>query len=216
VNQRLLSWTSVSVGVVLWVIATPAQPQAPAAAPQTKEVVYRIGDLNYRIGDLSYRIGDLSYRIGDLSYRIGDLNYRVDDLGGKVENLQVKETTTEVRIDLSADVLFAFDKADLLPQAQQTLSQAAAIIREKAKGAVRIDGYTDAKGSDAYNQRLSERRAASVENWFKQSGHLNDVSFVTKGFGAKNPVAPNTKPDGSDDPDGRQKNRRVEITITKG
>jgi len=165
VNQRLLSWTSVSVGVVLWVIATPAQPQAPAAAPQTKEVVYRIGDLNYRIGDLSYRIGDLSYRIGDLSYRIGDLNYRVDDLGGKVENLQVKETTTEVRIDLSADVLFAFDKADLLPQAQQTLSQAAAIIREKAKGAVRIDGYTDAKGSDAYNQRLSERRAASVENW---------------------------------------------------
>jgi outer membrane protein OmpA-like peptidoglycan-associated protein len=41
------------------------------------------------------------------------------------------------------------------------------------------------------------------------------VSFTTAGFGARNPVAPNTKPDGSDDPDGRQKNRRVEIAIGK-
>jgi outer membrane protein OmpA-like peptidoglycan-associated protein len=205
VNQRLLSCTSpLSVGVVLWAIAMPVQPQTPAAAPQTK------------IKDVASRIGDLNYRVGDLNSRVGDLNYRADDLGAKVESLQVKETTTEVRIDLSADVLFAFDKADLLPEAQQTLSQAAAIIREKAKGAVRIDGHTDAKGSDVYNQRLSERRAVSVENWFKQSGHLTDISFVTKGFGAKNPVAPNTKPDGSDDPAGRQKNRRVEITITKG
>jgi outer membrane protein OmpA-like peptidoglycan-associated protein len=204
VNQRLFSWTSsLSVGVILWVSAMPMQAQSPAATTT-------------KIKDVAYRVGDLNYRIGDLNYRIGDLNYRVDGLGGKVESLQVKETTTEVRIDLSADVLFAFDKADLLPEARQTLAQAAAIIREKAKGAVRIDGYTDAKGSDVYNQRLSELRAASVENWFKQSGHLTDVSFVAKGYGAKNPVAPNTKPDGSDDPDGRQKNRRVEITITKG
>jgi outer membrane protein OmpA-like peptidoglycan-associated protein len=120
-----------------------------------------------------------------------------------------------VRIDLAADVLFDFDKADLLPKAQQTLSQAAGIIREKAKGKVRIDGYTDAKGADAYNQRLSERRAAAVETWFKTKGNLKDVSFVTQGFGAKNPVAPNTKPDGSDDPAGRQRNRRVEIVIQK-
>jgi outer membrane protein OmpA-like peptidoglycan-associated protein len=153
--------------------------------------------------------------ISELVFHVADLVYRVDDMGGKIESLEVKETSTEVRIDLSADVLFAFDKADLLPKAQQTLSQAAEIIRDKAKGTVRIDGYTDAKGSDAYNQGLSERRAAAVESWFKSSGHLTNVSFEAKGFGAKNPVAPNTKPDGSDDPDGRQKNRRVEITITK-
>ncbi len=174
---------------ILWAVAVPAHAQTPGAALQT--------------------------RIGDLVYRVGDLTYRVDDMGGKVQSLAVRETTTEVRIDLSADVLFAFDKADLLPEARQSLSQAAAIIRDKAKGTVRIDGYTDAKGSDAYNQRLSERRAAAVESWFKVTGHLEDISFTAKGFGAKNPVAPNTKPDGSDDPDGRQKNRRVEITITK-
>ena len=154
--------------------------------------------------------------VDDLVFHVADLVYRVDDMGGKIESLEVKETSTEVRIDLSADVLFAFDKADILPEAQQSLSQAAAIIRDKAKGPVRIDGYTDAKGSDAYNQRLSEQRAAAVESWFHSKGHLSAASFATKGFGAKNPVAPNNKPDGSDDPDGRQKNRRVEITFTKG
>lgn len=147
--------------------------------------------------------------------KILDLIFRVDDMGGKVQSLAVKETPTEVRIDLAADVLFDFDKANLLPKAQQTLLQAADIIRAKAKGRVRIDGYTDAKGTDAHNQPLSERRAAAVETWFKTKGNLKNVSFVTQGFGAKNPVAPNTKPDGSDDPDGRQKNRRVEIVIQK-
>jgi outer membrane protein OmpA-like peptidoglycan-associated protein len=147
--------------------------------------------------------------------KILDLIFRVDDMGGKVQSLAVKETPTEVRIDLAADVLFDFDKANLLPKAQQTLSQAADIIRAKAKGRVRIDGYTDAKGTDAHNQPLSERRAAAVETWFKTKGNLKNVSFVTQGFGAKNPVAPNTKPNGSDDPDGRQKNRRVEIVIQK-
>jgi outer membrane protein OmpA-like peptidoglycan-associated protein len=175
--------------VALLVIAIPAFAQAPNAAP--------------------------TGHVTDLVFHVADLVYRVDDMGGKIESLEVKETSTQVLIDLSADVLFAFDKADLLPKAQQTLSQAAAIIRDKAKGTVRIDGYTDAKGSDAYNQRLSERRAAAVENWLQNEGHLNAVSFAAKGFGAKNQVAPNTKPDGSDDPDGRQRNRRVEITITK-
>jgi outer membrane protein OmpA-like peptidoglycan-associated protein len=144
-----------------------------------------------------------------------DLIFRVDDIGGKVQNLDVKETPTEVRIDLAADVLFDFDKADLLPKAEQTLTQAAQIIRDKAKGKVTINGYTDAKGSDAHNQPLSERRAAAVETWFRTTGNLKTTAFVTQGLGSKNPVAPNKKPDGSDDPDGRQKNRRVEIIIQK-
>jgi outer membrane protein OmpA-like peptidoglycan-associated protein len=154
-------------------------------------------------------------KILDLVYHVEDLGFHVEDMGGKVENLEMKETPTEVRIELAADVLFDFDKAVLLPKAQKTLSQAGEIVRDKAKGKVRIDGYTDAVGSDAHNQALSERRAAAVEMWFKTKGNLKDVSFVTQGFGAKNPVAPNKKPDGSDDPAGRQKNRRVEIVIQK-
>ena len=68
----------------------------------------------------------------------------------------------------------------------------------------------------SYNQRLSERRAASVKNWLIAKDGLTSIHFETEGFGARNPVAPNTKPDGSDNPDGRQKNRRVEIIVEKG
>jgi len=153
----------------------------------------------------------------DLIFPTEDLIFTIDDLAGKTKDLEVKETTTEIRIDLAADVLFDFDKSTLRPSARAALHQAASIIRTNAKGStVRIDGYTDSKGSDPYNQRLSDRRAQSVRNWFVTKEGLSDVNFATRGYGAKNPVAPNTKPDGSDDPDGRQKNRRVEITVKKG
>ena len=66
--------------------------------------------------------------------KILDLVFRIDDLGGKVQDLQVKETGQEIRIELAADVLFDFDKADLRPAAQKTLHQAAGIIQDKAKG----------------------------------------------------------------------------------
>src|SRR5687768_3489162 len=63
--------------------------------------------------------------------KILDLVFRVDDLGGKVQDLQVKETGQEIRIELAADVLFDFDKADLRPAAQKILHQAAGIIQDK-------------------------------------------------------------------------------------
>lgn len=155
------------------------------------------------------------FTIIDLVYSVEDVVYQVESIGGVVQDIEIKETPTEVRVDMAADVLFDFDKADLLPKAGETLQKAADFIRDHAKGgAVRIEGHTDAKGNEAYNQKLSERRAASVKSWFLAHG-LSNMKFSTEGFGAKKPVAPNTKPDGSDDPDGRQKNRRVELVIRK-
>jgi outer membrane protein OmpA-like peptidoglycan-associated protein len=147
--------------------------------------------------------------------QILDLVFKVEDLAGRVQDLQVKETDLEIRIELAADVLFDFDKADIRPDAQNTLKQAAGIVKDKAKGKVRVEGHTDSKGNDAYNQKLSERRANSVKDWFVKKEGLKNVSFTTAGFGAKKPAVSNTKPDGSDDPAGRQKNRRVEIVISK-
>ena len=148
-------------------------------------------------------------------FKVVDLVYRIESIGGVVQDLEIKETPFEVRVEMAADVLFDFDKADLLPKADETLQKAADFIRDRAKsGVVRIEGHTDAKGNDAYNQKLSERRATSVKKWFAGHG-LSGVKFSTEGFGAKKPIAPNTKPDGSDDPEGRQKNRRVEIVIKK-
>jgi outer membrane protein OmpA-like peptidoglycan-associated protein len=151
----------------------------------------------------------------DLVFKTDDLVFNVVDMGGRVEDLSVRESDTEVRIDLAADVLFEFDKADLLPKAEATLQKAADLIKQHAtKSVVRIEGHTDAKGNDAYNQKLSERRADAVKRWFESQG-LHE-RFSTAGFGAKKPVAPNTKPDGSDDAEGRAKNRRVEIVVKKG
>ena len=147
--------------------------------------------------------------------RVLDLVFRVENLGGKVQDLRVKENDTEFRIELAADVLFDFDKAELLPKARDTLHQAADFIRDKAKGTVRIAGHTDAKGDANYNQKLSERRANAVKVWFVTKEGLQNVKFTTEGFGKQQPVAPNAKPDGSDDPEGRQKNRRVEIAFKK-
>ncbi|HEV8714830.1 MAG TPA: OmpA family protein [Candidatus Binatia bacterium] len=148
-------------------------------------------------------------------FTVHDLVFKVVDIGGAVRDLEVKESATEVRIELAADVLFDFDKADLRPEAQQTLQQAAEIIRDKTKGEVSIVGHTDAKGDDAYNMKLSDRRATSVKNWFAKNGNLGNRRMTTAGKGETEPVAPNTNPDGSDNPEGRQKNRRVEITIKK-
>jgi len=147
--------------------------------------------------------------------KILDLIFKVEDLGGKVESLQVRETETETRIELPADILFDFDKADIRPTAAPALKQAAEIIRKGARGTVTIEGHTDAKGSAGYNQKLSERRSASVRQWLVEREDLGRVRFQTKGFGAARPVAPNAKPNGADDPEGRQKNRRVEIVFGK-
>jgi outer membrane protein OmpA-like peptidoglycan-associated protein len=148
-------------------------------------------------------------------FQVLDLIHKVEDIGGKIADLEVKETPTEIRIELAADVLFDFDKADLRPDAQKVLNQAAGIIREKARGPVRVEGHTDSKGSDAYNKKLSDRRAKSVTDWLVKNEGLNKVRFQTTGFGATKPAVSNTKPDGSDDAEGRQKNRRVEIVIRK-
>lgn len=163
------------------------------------------------------RIVDLAYAPPvDLVYRTVDLNVTVIDLAGKTRDLQVMETATEIRIELAADVLFDFDKATIRPEAATALHNVAEIIKDKGKGrGVRIDGHTDSKGRDAYNQSLSERRAASVRQWLAEKEGLDRTKMATQGFGAKRPVAPNSKPDGSDDPDGRQKNRRVEIVLAK-
>src|ERR1700674_809566 len=152
---------------------------------------------------------DLQVRIIDLDVKVTDLSGNsVSAVAGNVQDLQVKEIGNEVRIDLAADVLFDFDKAD-------TLSKAAAIIKERAKGTVRVEGHTDAKGANDYNMRLSERRAQSVVAWFRTKSGLGNMKFATKKFGATPPVAPHQKTDGSDDPEGRQKNRRVSIILTK-
>lgn len=133
------------------------------------------------------------------------------DLKGALRDLGAKVTEQEIRIELAADVLFDFDKADLRKEARPSLEKVATVLKGYPKAAGTVEGHTDAKGNDQLNQKLSERRAQTVQKWLAANGVTTRLS--TRGFGRTKPVAPNTKPDGKDDPEGRQKNRRVEITV---
>lgn len=159
---------------------------------------------------------DLVFAVETLVFKVESFaGGRTQSLAPQVLDLQVKETATEMRIELPADVLFDFDKSDIRPTAAAALSRAAEMIRKGAKGRVRIEGHTDGKGRPDYNQKLSERRAASVQKWLVDREAMRTTKFAARGYGATKPAVPNTKPDGSDDPEGRQKNRRVEIVFGK-
>jgi outer membrane protein OmpA-like peptidoglycan-associated protein len=125
--------------------------------------------------------------------------------------IEVVESKCEQRLRIGADVLFDFDKADPKSNAAPTLNAAATYLKTITHVA-RVEGHTDAKGTDAYNQTLSEKRAASVRSYLIQQG-VDSERISSAGFGKTRPVAPNTQVDGSDDPAGRQKNRRVEIVL---
>jgi outer membrane protein OmpA-like peptidoglycan-associated protein len=77
---------------------------------------------------------------------------------------------------------------------------------------IAIEGHTDSIGGADYNMTLSENRARAVRDWLAAHGFIPAASAI-KGYGKTRPIAPNTTPDGKDDPQGRQKNRRVEIVI---
>jgi len=136
---------------------------------------------------------------------------QVDPLQAALRDLGATVKDKEIKISLSADVLFDFDKADLRPEAGPALAKVAAVLKAHPKAATLIEGHTDGKGTDKYNQPLSERRAQAVQRWLTANGIA--AKMTTRGWGKTKPVAPNTKPNGADDPEGRQKNRRVEITV---
>jgi outer membrane protein OmpA-like peptidoglycan-associated protein len=134
------------------------------------------------------------------------------DLKQAIADLKADVRENEILIQLSSDVLFDFDKADIKAGAEAELSKVALIIKEKAKGIVAIHGHTDAKGSEEYNQALSVRRARAVQRWLVEKGGAK-ADYLVRGFGETKPVEPNQNPDGTDNPKGRARNRRVEIVI---
>jgi outer membrane protein OmpA-like peptidoglycan-associated protein len=140
---------------------------------------------------------------------------RVDAMAAALKDLGARTTETEIRIEMSADVLFDFDKADLKPEATPSLEKVATVLTGYPAASVTVEGHTDGKGSASYNQALSERRAAAVVAWLEAHTPARRARLAVRGLGATRPVAPNTKPDGSDDPAGRQRNRRVEIVVQK-
>jgi outer membrane protein OmpA-like peptidoglycan-associated protein len=81
----------------------------------------------------------------------------------------------------------------------------------RSAGEIYVIGHTDSMGDDQYNQKLSEARAISVMRWLNETEDIPLALMKGRGMGSKKPITYNTMPDGSDNPEGRAKNRRVEI-----
>ena len=152
-------------------------------------------------------------KVLEIQRKILDISGTSTGIKGALADLGAKVTEKEIKIALSSDILFDFDKDTLRPDAFPTLQKVADIIASYPSAPVLIEGYTDSKGKDSYNLKLSDRRAASVKKWLVENAGADGGRIKSKGWGETKPTVPNENPDGSDDPDGRQKNRRVEITI---
>ncbi|MGH3098000.1 MAG: OmpA family protein [Streptosporangiales bacterium] len=119
----------------------------------------------------------------------------------------------KVTVGVSSDVLFAFNRAKLSKHAGAQLDQVAQRIRAEADEPVTITGYTDSKGSTSYNLELSKKRAHAVRDALDK--RLDQpTTFHVAGKGEADPVAPNRK-NGHDNPKGRERNRRVEISYRR-
>jgi outer membrane protein OmpA-like peptidoglycan-associated protein len=145
----------------------------------------------------------------DIELPVVDLSYESASLD---ESVRTTESEDAVELTLAADVLFRFDKATLGPKAQRRIDEVVARVRDASPARVLVDGYTDAKGSSAYNLRLSRRRAQAVAVALRRGGAPR---LVVRGHGEADPVASNTNKDGSDNPEGRARNRRVTIAFRR-
>jgi len=120
----------------------------------------------------------------------------------------VKEEERGLVVTLSGSVLFRSGESTLLPTAQTKLNQVAdALLAVRARNLI-VEGHTDSKGSDSYNQGLSQRRADAVRDYLVQRGYPSD-RIQARGMGEGSPIANNVTPEGN------ANNRRVEIVIER-
>ncbi len=142
----------------------------------------------------------------------------VNDCNDKCPNSQAGQTVgpdgcpVPVTIDLKG-VNFDFDKSTLRPDAVAILNEAVQVLTKYPDLKVEVAGHTDSIGTEAYNQKLSERRAKAVYDYLTSNGIDAARLIGPNGYGESRPIAPNTNPDGSDNPEGRAQNRRTELNV---
>ena len=124
----------------------------------------------------------------------------------KIPNTTVTRQEDRLLVTMPEPIFFEVNSAALKPQAQQTLNQIADVVIKYPDFTMLVKGHTDSRGSEKYNQDLSERRAKAVQNYLIAKG-VPAQRITAIGFGKTMSVASN------DTAEGRQKNRRVEIEI---
>ena len=139
---------------------------------------------------------------------IGDkMDKQARQIQNSLPGAQVERVGEGIKLTLGENaVRFDFNKSTLTPSAKANLDKLVPVFKEYADTDIKIFGYTDSKGTDEYNLKLSEQRAESVKNYFASKG-LNVSRFQNVGMGEADPIADN------ETDTGRLQNRRVEFSI---
>jgi outer membrane protein OmpA-like peptidoglycan-associated protein len=145
--------------------------------------------------------------------RVGSYTVRVtvdDGRGGACSATAIVPVSQRIVLtERAGRVLFDFDKATLKPEAKSQLAGVLQLVRDQPGIRIHVAGHTDSIGTDAYNLRLSQRRAEAVAAYLVQNG-VPRQSIQTEGHGKRQPIASNATAEG------RAQNRRVEITLSPG
>ena len=142
----------------------------------------------------------------------GSIGYYMDQQEAKLRaelegtGVSVTRIGDNITLNMPGNITFATDSADLNSQFFDVLGSVTKVLKEFDQTIVEVAGHTDSTGSEAYNQQLSERRAQTVATYFT-SRKVMAERLITVGMGELRPVADNSTPEG------RQLNRRVEITL---
>lgn len=135
------------------------------------------------------------------------MDKQAEEIKNKVPDAKVERVGEGIVVEFKNNILFGFDKADLTNDAKENLGKLVTVLNDYPDTDIAIYGHTDAKGSDEYNQRLSERRARAVADYLK-SNDIAGSRLTTKGFGETQPKVTGESEDAA------AQNRRVEFAIT--
>ena len=154
------------------------------------------------------------------------MNGNKDGFWPSIDNLSVSEDEDRdtidqtfyidpiIRVHISIpNVYFAFDKSNVIDFYKHKIDSVVDVLNAHPGYSLEIQGYTDSKGSDEYNEKLSQRRADEVKQFLIKKKKIAENRIVAKWFGKSNPAVPNELPNGEDDPEGRAQNRRVVFNL---
>ena len=134
------------------------------------------------------------------------MDKQAEELQRDMQNAKVERVGEGIKITFDSGILFDTNKSDLRPASVTEIDKMAAILQKYPDTNVLVEGHTDASGTDAINQPLSERRAQAVANEALAKG-VASSRISTQGYGSTQPIADNNTVEG------KQANRRVEIAI---
>jgi len=129
-----------------------------------------------------------------------------------LDTIMVLDRKERNKVFVLENIYFGYDSADIRKEAALELDKLVTLLNDNTDLKIEMGSHTDSVASEAYNIQLSQRRAESTVNYLIRKG-IDPNRLVAKGYGESKPIARNTNPDGTDNPEGRQRNRRTEFKI---